>query len=173
MKANPAIQYETSGSEFTITCELAARRAPVFKAWTDARQMALWWGPHTFTNPVCELNPCVGGKMHVIMRGPDGTEYPFKGEYREIIEPERLAYLGDTSAHPASWHEQLARHLPQGASKPTEQSLTTVTFDNHNGKTRLMVRSRFATTTELSAYMKLGMAQGWSQSLERLAALVS
>ncbi|MFZ0859848.1 MAG: SRPBCC domain-containing protein [Candidatus Sulfotelmatobacter sp.] len=36
----------------------------VFKAWTDTKHMAQWWGPNGFTNPVCELdvrasgNPC-------------------------------------------------------------------------------------------------------------------
>jgi uncharacterized protein YndB with AHSA1/START domain len=173
MKAAPAIQYETSGSEFTITCELAARRAAVFQAWTDARQMELWWGPHSFTNPVCELHAHVGGRMRIVMRGPDGTEYPFKGEYYEVVEPERLVYLGDTSEHPASWHEQLAKNLPAGSGKVSEQSLTTVTFEGNSGKTKLTVCSRFATKPELQAYMKLGMAQGWSQSLERLAVLLS
>jgi len=28
----------------------------MFKIWTDSKQLAQWWGPRGFTNPVCELN---------------------------------------------------------------------------------------------------------------------
>jgi len=54
-----------------ITRVFDAPRALVFKAWTDPKRVAQWWGPNGFTNPVCELD---------VMRGPDGTIYPKLGE---------------------------------------------------------------------------------------------
>ena len=66
----------------TITRVFDAPRALVWAAWTDPKRMAQWWGPKGFTNPVCELDLRVGGKIRIDMRAPDGTRYE---------ETERLA----------------------------------------------------------------------------------
>ncbi|MGB7036228.1 MAG: SRPBCC domain-containing protein, partial [Xanthobacteraceae bacterium] len=62
--------------EVTITRSFDAPRALVFRAWTDAAQLAQWWGPQGFTNPVCEFEARLGGKIRIHMRSPDGTLYP-------------------------------------------------------------------------------------------------
>src|SRR5882762_715575 len=61
-------------------------------AWTDPKQVAEWWGPHRFTNPVCDLDVRPGGAIRIHMRGPDGTVYPMTGVYQEVVEPERLVF---------------------------------------------------------------------------------
>ena len=40
--------------EFMLTRVFDAPRELVWKAWTDPKHMARWWGPHTFPNPVRE-----------------------------------------------------------------------------------------------------------------------
>jgi uncharacterized protein YndB with AHSA1/START domain len=45
----------------------------------------------------------------------------------------------------------------------------TITFENLNGKTRLTVRTRFESAAIRDAMVKMGMNEGWSQSLDRLA----
>ena len=72
--------------EITITRIFDAPRALVFKAWTDAAQLAQWWGPKGFTNPVCEIDARVGGAIRIHMRAPDGAIYPMGGEIREIVD---------------------------------------------------------------------------------------
>ena len=69
-----------------------APRELVFKAWTDPKQVAQWWGPHGFSNPVCELGLRPGADIRIHMRGPDGTVYPMTGVYHEIVKPERLVF---------------------------------------------------------------------------------
>src|SRR5215471_5530713 len=69
-----------------------APRALVWKAWTDPKMMAQWFGPRGFTNPICELDVRIGGSLRIVMRGPDGTDYPMKGKFREITPPERLVF---------------------------------------------------------------------------------
>ena len=59
----------------TLTRIFDAPRALVWKAWTDPKMMAQWFGPRGFSNPVCELDVRVGGSLRVVMRGPDGTDY--------------------------------------------------------------------------------------------------
>jgi uncharacterized protein YndB with AHSA1/START domain len=62
--------------EVVITRIFDAPRDLVFKAWTDPKHMARWWGPMGFTNPICELDARVGGAWRIVMRSPAGIEYP-------------------------------------------------------------------------------------------------
>ena len=59
--------------DVSITRIIDAPRELVFRMWTDPAHMARWWGPHDFTNPVCELDVRVGGAIRIHMRGPNGT----------------------------------------------------------------------------------------------------
>ncbi|MDR3532189.1 MAG: SRPBCC domain-containing protein, partial [Rhodopila sp.] len=77
--------------------------ALVFQCWTDPKQVARWWGPRGFTNPVCEMDVRIGGAWRIVMRAPDGTDYPCGGVYREIIPGERLVFTNiatDPAGHP-------------------------------------------------------------------------
>jgi uncharacterized protein YndB with AHSA1/START domain len=141
--------------EITITRIFDAPPAMVFKAWTDPKQLARWWGPKGFTNPVCEADARVGGKWHIVMRAPDGSEYPCRGVYREIIEPQRLVFTNIAIDKDGN---------------PIIDGLTTVIFDEENGKTKLTLQTRgTAVVAYAAAYLK-GMETGWTQSIERLAA---
>ena len=135
-----------------------APRALVFKAWTDPKHVAQWWGPRGFTNPVCELDVWPGGAIRIHMRGPDGTVYPMTGVYQEIVEPQRLAF---TSAA-----------LDEGGN-PLFDVLNTVTFAEQGGKTKLTLQARVVKSTAEAAPYLEGMEAGWSQSLERLEEYVA
>jgi uncharacterized protein YndB with AHSA1/START domain len=140
--------------ELVLTRVFDAPRELVFKAWTDPKQVAQWWGPHRFTNPVCDLDVRPGGAIRIHMRGPDGTVYPMTGVYNEVVEPERLVF---TSA------------ALDADGNPMFEVLTTVTFAEQGGKTKQIMRARvIKSTAEAAPYIK-GMEAGWTQSLERLA----
>ena len=143
--------------ELTITRIIDAPRELVFKAWTDPKHLAQWWGPKGFTNPVCEVDARPGGALRIVMRAPDGADYPMKGVFREIVEPERLVFTNiavDAAGH----------HLLEG--------LTTVTFADHGGKTRLTVHTRAVALVAPAVRMVEGMDAGWTQSIDRLEAHV-
>jgi uncharacterized protein YndB with AHSA1/START domain len=144
--------------EVTITRVFDAPRALVFKAWTDPQHLAQWWGPEGFTNPVCEFEPHVGGKLRIHMRGPDGVVYPMKGVIREIVAPERLVF--NSVAVDAA-----GKHLLEG--------LTTVTFAEQNGKTTMTMHSRAAAVAEIGISYLQGMEAGWTQSIDRLEGLLA
>jgi uncharacterized protein YndB with AHSA1/START domain len=144
--------------EVTITRTFAAPRALVFRAWTDAAQLAQWWGPKGFTNPVCEFDPRVGGAIRIHMRSPDGSIYPMKGEIREIVAPERLVFTNIAV-------DAAGRHIIEG--------LTTVTFADEGGKTKLIVQTRGSAITEQAVGYLKGMEMGWTQSIEKLEALLA
>jgi uncharacterized protein YndB with AHSA1/START domain len=143
--------------EITITRVFDAPRALVFAAWTDAKHLAQWWGPQGFTNPVCEFDARIGGAIRIHMRAPDGAVYPMKGEIREIVAPERLVFTNIAV-------DNAGTHITEG--------LTTVTFAEVNGKTKLTLHTRGAAMVEYAAAYLKGMDIGWTQSIDRLEALL-
>ena len=141
----------------TLVRDFDAPRDFVFQLWLDPVHLAVWWGPHGFTNPVCEIDPRVGGKIRIHMRGPDGTVYPMSGVYREIVRPERLVFAASA----------LDKH-----GKPIFEVMTTVTFEARGAMTRLTLKAQVISTSPGAEQYLQGMEAGWSQSLERLAELV-
>ena len=84
--------------EVTLTRLIEAPRTLVWAAWTEPEQMAKWWGPHHFTNPVCEMDVRPGGVIRIVMRAPDDApaqfrgDHPMTGIFHEVVEPERIVF---------------------------------------------------------------------------------
>jgi uncharacterized protein YndB with AHSA1/START domain len=128
--------------ELVITRIFDAPRALVFKAWTESDHLAKWFGPRDFTATIIENDVRTGGAYHFHMRGPNYDDH-WKGVYREVAPPERLAF---------TW--------PRGAD-----SLVTVTFEDVGGKTRLTLHHGiFETVAARDDHQK-----GWNSSLDCLA----
>ncbi len=106
------------------------------------------------------------------MRSPEGVDYPIRGIYLEVKAPERLVFTDVMDEHPAEWHEALNKYR-QGEDKAAQELVTTVTLEEQHGKTKLTIVSRFASASDRDAFMKMGMAEGWAQSLERLEELLA
>jgi len=134
-----------------------APRAKVFKAWVDPQQMAQWFGPKGFDNPVCEVDARPGGKLRIHMRGSDGTIYPCHGTFHEVVEPERLVFTSQAIVDDGT---------------VLIEAMNTVTFADAGGKTLLTLHARVLKVTGLGEQYVKGMDQGWSQSLDKLEALV-
>jgi len=135
-----------------------APRELVYQAWTDPEHMTQWWGPKVFTNHSCRLEVRPGGAWQIVMRSPDGTDYGCQGIYSEVTPPERLVFTNDAV---------------DKDGKPLLKGFTTVTFEDHGGKTKLTLHTRAEGLVDYAPQMLKGMDQGWSQSLDKLAAHVS
>jgi uncharacterized protein YndB with AHSA1/START domain len=145
---------ETTGSaqrEVAVTRVFDAPRELVWKAWTDPKLVARWWGPKGFTLPACEMDLRRGGAFRFVMREPDGADYPFRGVYQDVAEPQRIVFTAILD------------------DAPDHEMLTAVTFVDRGGKTRLTVRQ----TVPRSEAHARGQQQGWSESLDRLADYLS
>lgn len=162
----------TAGREWSIRRDFDAPRDLVFKVWTVPTLLARWWGPTGFTNPVCELDPRPGGAYRIVMRDPEGIEYPVKGVYREVVEPERLVMTDIWDEHPAEWHAVL-RSLREGGAELSQEALNTVTFEDLGDGTRLTLRTLFESGAVRDAMVKMGMENGWSESFARLDELLA
>ena len=155
--ANGSGVVENGLLEMSLTRRLAAPPEVVFPAWTDAKQLAEWWGPKGFTNPVCKVDLRLGGAIYIHMCAPDGVVYPMTGRFLEIDPPHRLAFV--TAAI-------------DGEGRPMFQVLNTVVFTKVDGGTEISLVARVTSTTAAAPKYLAGMSQGWSQSLDRLAVLV-
>jgi uncharacterized protein YndB with AHSA1/START domain len=144
--------------ELTLVRVMDAPRERVFGAWTDAKQMAQWWGPKHFTNPLCEVDARPGGVIRIDMQGPDGVVYPMDGVFHEVVVPERLVFT--------------SRAFDSKSNKTLIKAFNTITFTDEGGKTKLTVAARVVELAPEFAAAAAGMEAGWSQSLERLQALV-
>src|SRR5450432_3445178 len=140
-----AMQFE---KELTISRVFNAPRAMVFKAWIDPIQLAQWWGPNGFTNPVCRIDVRPGGSIYIDMKGPDGTVYPMTGLFKEIKEPEKLVFTSNAL---------------DNNGNPLFEVLNTVTFVEQDGKTKFTLHASVSKSTPGAAQHIAGMDIGWSQ----------
>jgi uncharacterized protein YndB with AHSA1/START domain len=143
---------DTSEREIVATRVFDAPRALVFKAWTDEKHLARWWGPNGFTITTHSMDFRVGGTWRFVMHGPDGRDYQNENVYVEINEPERLVY----------------RHVPAPKFE------TTVTFaDDDGGKTKVTARMVFESAALRDATVKaVNAIEGLKQTLGRLGEYV-
>jgi uncharacterized protein YndB with AHSA1/START domain len=126
----------------------------VWEAWTDPEQLVLWWGPRDFTTTIDEMDVRPGGVWKLVMHGPDGTDYPNKSIFTEVIPYERLAYrlTGGRSGGPPVQIEKIA------------------TFEDEAGGTRVTMRMVFASAEARDENVWVyGSIEGGKQALERLA----
>jgi uncharacterized protein YndB with AHSA1/START domain len=137
--------------ELTIVRTFNAPRKLVFEAWTKPEHLSRWFGPKGFTVPSCEVDFRAGGVFRFVLRGPDGKDYPFDGSYVEVVELERIVFRGDI-------HDV-----------PGQDVLTTVTFADHQGKTKVTVHQTYACESDATR----GAPIGWNQTLDRLADFVT
>jgi uncharacterized protein YndB with AHSA1/START domain len=142
----------------TIRRTFDAPRALVWRAWTDPKIMAQWFGPRMFTTPVCELDVRVGGALRIVMRGPDGNEYPMKGVFTEVVPEERLVFTNIPT-------DGSGNHLMEGETR--------VTFADAGGKTELAVTAHMVGCVPLAKQMLAGMEMGWTQTIDKLGEVVA
>jgi uncharacterized protein YndB with AHSA1/START domain len=146
---------KVSDREIVMTREFDAPRRLVFDAWTKAEHVSHWWGQKGSTLTVDALDLRVGGKWRFIEHAADGNDYAFRGEYREIVPPERLVYTFEFEGVPG--------HIV----------LTETTFEERDGKTMQTDRSTFASPEDLQGMMDQGMEQGAGESMDRLEAYLA
>jgi uncharacterized protein YndB with AHSA1/START domain len=148
----PTKTDDTTNREMVITRLIDAPRELVFEAWTNPEHVKHWWGPNGFTNTIHEMNVKPGGVWRFMMHGPDGTDFPNKIVFNEVVRPERLTYT----------------HSSEDENDPNVFE-TTVTFEEQNGKTNLTMRALFATKEERDSVTKeFGALEGGKQTLNRL-----
>ncbi len=144
--------------ELVLTRIIPAPRERIYRAWTT--QLSQWWGPHGMTTPFVEMDLRPGGIFRTVMRAPDGTEYPTKGVFLEVVENERIVF---TDAFGPGWEPS-----------PDIFFTAITTFESlPGGKTKYTARALHWTAANRENHEKMGFHQGWGESLDRLVTLVT
>ena len=145
----------------TITRHFKAPRDLVWQVWTDPKHIKEWFGPESFTNPVVEGEVKVGSIMHITMHGPAGTDFdrdlPCTLLYREVVPGLKLVFENEPVA-------------PDGSR--VMESLTTVTFSDEDGGTRMVMETTAKALVEYAVGYLNGMEQGWAGSFEKMRRLL-
>lgn len=150
---------ENTNRDLVLKRLINAPREKVFKAWTDAELLKQWFAPLPYTTPHAELDVRPGGANLIVMRGPDGNEFPNRGVYLEVVENERIVV---TDAFTNAWG-------------PSEKPFMTLilTFEDEGGKTKYTALVRHWTVADREAHEKMGFHEGWGQCADQLEALVA
>ena len=130
----------------------------VYRAWTDPEVLKKWFAPKPFTTPTAVLDVRPGGASTIVMRDPDGNDYPNHGVYLQV-EPNRR--LVSTDAYVAAW-------------VPSERPFMTMDLrfeDLGDGRTRATYRVSHWTQEAVDQHAAMGFHEGWGQCADQLAAL--
>lgn len=145
--------------ELVIERVFDAPRETVYRCWTEPKLLKQWFVPRPWTISGVALDVRPGGESHIVMRDPDGKDYPNAGVYLEVVENEKIVV---TDAFTTSW-------------EPSEKPfmLLIVTFEDvDGGRTRYTARARHWTAEDREAHEKMGFHEGWGQCADQLADLL-
>jgi uncharacterized glyoxalase superfamily protein PhnB/uncharacterized protein YndB with AHSA1/START domain len=164
-------QEPREAQPFVISGTFEVSRDTLWKCFTDPERMRQWWGPKGVTIIASEMDLRPGGTYHYGMRTPDGKEMWGKFTYREIAPPEQLVLVNSFSDERGG----LTRH-PLSPSWPIEM-LCTFSFVDTGGKAVFTVSwTPLNPTAQERATFDAGhdsMKQGWTGTMERLAAYLA
>ena len=143
---------QANSKDIVIERVFDAPRALIWKAWTDAELVSQWWGPRGMKTRVDELDLRPGGSWRYVMVGPDGSEYPQNGVFREIVPPETIV---------------MSAEFPYAPDDPAEVVLT-YHFDDLGDKTKLTMRIAHPSAEERRKQEAMGVVEGWRSNFDSL-----
>ena len=137
---------KSGNRELRISKILSAPIEQVWEVWTNPNHIANWWGPNGFTNTIHKMDFQEGGEWILTMHGPDGTNYPNKSVFKEIIPLKKIVF------------EHFNPHF-----------ITTVQFESNGQNTLLNWSMVFDTSEMLETVVKAHKAdEGLKQNIEKL-----
>lgn len=146
----------TSDRELVATRTLDGPARMVFEAWTKPELIMRWWAPASFgiTFLSCETDVRTGGSYRFVFGHP-ASEQPmaFFGRYIEVAPPHRLVWTNEEE---------------EGGG-----SITTVTFEETNGRTHVVVHDLYPSKQALDEAMASGSTGAWPEQFEALEGLLA
>lgn len=145
--------------DLVLTRIIDASREKLFRAWTEPALIVQWFTPRPWTVARAETDVRPGGASLIVMRSPEGHEFPNRGVYLEVVRNERLV---STDAYTCAW-------------EPSEKPFMTLilNFEDVGGKTRYTALVRHWTAADREEHEKMGFHEGWGKATDQLAELVA
>lgn len=154
---------------YVLERSFAAPPELVWRAWTDEKLFARWYGPNIETI-IHQQDLRVGGVCRVEMRMGGGSSYQTL-TYLEVTPPSRLVFL-NSNADPA-WNVAANARMPDWP----RTLMTTVTFEQNVAKTQLRLEwtPHEATEAEIACFATAmeNMGMGWGAGMDVLATILA
>ena len=141
----------TSERELVVTRTFNAPARIVFEAWTKPELLMRWWAPKSFGVSFlsCEADVRAGGAYRFVF-GHAASDRPmaFFGRYLEVTPHARLVWTNDEGG--------------EGGS------VTTVTFEERDGETRVAMHDLYPSKEALDDAIASGSTGGFGETFEQL-----
>jgi uncharacterized protein YndB with AHSA1/START domain len=82
----------TENREIRITRTFKAPIDLMWEVWTTPEHIVNWWGPNGFTSTIHKIDVEEGGEWKLTLHGPDGTNYPNRSIFKEIIPFKKIVF---------------------------------------------------------------------------------
>jgi uncharacterized protein YndB with AHSA1/START domain len=142
--------------ELVLARVIDASPEALYRCWTDPAIMPKWFCPKPWTIELTKQELKAGGASEMIMRGPNGEEFPNKGVYLELVPNRKIVF---TDVFTEGW-------VPvEGGGMMT----ATVTFERQaDGKTLYIARCGHPTAEKKAQHEQMGFHEGWGIVAEQL-----
>jgi uncharacterized protein YndB with AHSA1/START domain len=149
----------TSAHELSIELILNAPKEKLYRGWTEPELMKQWFAPLPWTVTRAEMDLRPGGTSLIVMRSPEGQEFPNPGIILEVVKNEKIVF---TDAYTRAW---------EPSAKPFMTAI--VTFADEGGKTRYTARALHWNAADRKTHEEMGFHEGWGRCADQLAALAA
>jgi uncharacterized protein YndB with AHSA1/START domain len=148
----------TDDRTLSLTRLIRAPRLLLWRAWTEPELLMQWFCPRPWQVVKAELDVRPGGGSFIVMRGPEGQEFPNLGVYLDVVPGRRLVF---TDAFTEAW-------------KPSERPFMVgeIRFDDADGATRYTATAHHWTLEAKAEHEKMGFHEGWGKATDQLEELV-
>ncbi|HSP26120.1 MAG TPA: SRPBCC family protein [Saliniramus sp.] len=129
----------------------------VWRCWSEPELLKQWFAPSPWSVPEAALDFRPGGESRIVMRSPEGEQFPSRGVYLEIDPGRRLVF---TDAFTAGW-------------QPSEKPFFTghLSFEDVPGGTRYIARALHWSEEDRAAHEAMGFLEGWGRCADQLEKL--
>ena len=152
-------QNASAEHELVLTRLMDVSKEKLYRCWTDPALLKQWFSPKPWTVSVAEVDVRAGGSSLIVMRSPEGQEFPNPGQYLEVVPNRKIVF---TDAFTGGWVPKDGAPFFVGE----------VTFeDAGNGKTRYRATARHWTAEAKAQHEQMGFVPGWTMCARQLEEL--
>ena len=151
---NPTTVEQTSDRELVVTRTFNGPARLVFEAWTKAELLQRWWVPKSIGMSLvsCEVDVRAGGTYRFVFRHGDSEPIAFYGRYLEATPSSRLVWTNEEAGDAGA--------------------ITTVTFEETAGKTRVVLRELYPSKAVFDDARASGAIAEWDEQYGQLDELL-
>ncbi|GAB2880171.1 SRPBCC domain-containing protein [Streptomyces deserti] len=156
-----SVDKDLDNLTLTLIADFAAPLERVWQLWADPRQLERWWGPPTYPATVEEHDLTPGGEVTYFMTSPEGEKYRGWWRITSVAPPTALEFVDG---------------FADQEGKPNDEMPTTtarVRLTEHDGGTRMELRSVFDSREDMERLVNMGMVEGLQQAVGQIDALLA